>query len=185
MVRASCLARGVQKGRSRKLGVRRTEMRSSIKRIVLSAVFTMGASSLLVAQSSNSWAEQWYRAKLGRPSPTEQARIDAAMLETSPRGTPTAITKSQIRRLMREAHTAEQYGVIADYYATQNRTYNAKAVEMMHLWRERNEMYYRVEKWPRPVDSARNLHDYYVYKASEAERLRKKYSQLADAAAIN
>jgi hypothetical protein len=158
-------------------------MKPAIRAIILSAIFTMGANSLLVAQSSNSYAEQWYRAKFGRPSPAEQARIDAAKLANPPSEAATPITRAQIRRLMREAHTPEQYGTLADYYAEQDRLYTAKAVEMMHLWRERNEVYFRVEKWPRPVDSARNLHDYYVYKASEAERLRVKYSQLADAAA--
>lgn len=53
-------------------------MKPSIKAIMLTVVFSMGASSLLVAQPSNSRFEQWYRAKYGRPSPTEQARLDSA-----------------------------------------------------------------------------------------------------------
>jgi hypothetical protein len=44
----------------------------------------------VVAQPSNSWVEQWYRAKSGRPAPTEQARIDAARLVVAP----TAAVKS-------------------------------------------------------------------------------------------
>ena len=57
-------------------------MKSSIKAIILTAVFTMGASSLAVGQP-NTWAEQWYRAKFGRPSPTEEARLNAAKQITS------------------------------------------------------------------------------------------------------
>ena len=60
-------------------------MRPSIKAIILTAAFTMGASSLAVAQPST-WAEQWYRAKFGRPSPTEQARLDAAKPTAAPNG---------------------------------------------------------------------------------------------------
>ncbi len=57
-------------------------MKPSIKAIILIAVFSMGASSLAVAQPST-WAEQWYRAKFGRPSPTEEARLNAAKQTTS------------------------------------------------------------------------------------------------------
>lgn len=89
-------------------------------------------------------------------------------------------THSQIKRMAREAHTPEQFSMLADYYATQQRMYAAKAVEMMHLWAQRNETYYRVEKWPRPVDSARNLHDYYEYKANQAAKLQAMYGRRAD-----
>ncbi len=34
-------------------------------------------------------------------------------------------------------------------------------------------------KYPRPVDSARNLYEYYLSKAFEAEKLSARYSQLA------
>ena len=57
-------------------------MKPSIKAIILTAVFTMGASSLAVAQPTT-WAEQWYRAKFGRPSPTEEARLNAAKQSTT------------------------------------------------------------------------------------------------------
>ena len=34
-------------------------------------------------------------------------------------------------------------------------------------------------KYPRPVDSARNLHEYYMYAASEAGTLETTYSRMA------
>jgi hypothetical protein len=39
-------------------------------------------------------------------------------------------------------------------------------------------------KYPRPVDSARNLYEYYMYKASEAGTLEAKYSRLAEPDAL-
>jgi len=36
-------------------------------------------------------------------------------------------------------------------------------------------------KYPRPVDLARNLYEYYMYKASEMGALSLKYSQLGAA----
>lgn len=96
-----------------------------------------------------------------------------------------AYTSSQIRQMAREAHTAEQYTELADYYALQQGVYRQKAVEQMHLWRERAEMVTPLsEKWPRPVDSARNLHDYYEYKVAQSAKLFEKYDQLADTAAL-
>ena len=93
-------------------------------------------------------------------------------------------TSSQIRKMVRDAHTVEQYTELANYYAVQRRIYKSKAVEQMHLWRQRSEMPSPLsEKWPRPVDSARNLHDYYEYKAEQSAELFAKYDRLADAAA--
>ncbi len=53
-------------------------MKLSIRSILLTCTLVIGANTLLVAQTTNSWAEQWYRAKYGRPSPTEEARIQPA-----------------------------------------------------------------------------------------------------------
>ena len=93
-------------------------------------------------------------------------------------------TGSQIKNLAREAHTVEQYTVLADYYAVRQRTYKRKAAEEMHLWAQRSEMTDPLrEKWPRPVDSARNLYEYYEYQIAQSAALFAKYDQLADAAA--
>ena len=50
----------------------------STRSILFTAVLALVASTSMVAQSSSSWSEQWYRAKFGRPSPTEEARIQSA-----------------------------------------------------------------------------------------------------------
>jgi hypothetical protein len=90
-------------------------------------------------------------------------------------------TGAQIRRMVREAHTVEQYTILADYYATRQRMYKRKAAEEMHLWALRSEVVTPLsEKWPRPVDSARNLYDYYEYKVSESAKLEAQYSRMAD-----
>jgi hypothetical protein len=93
-------------------------------------------------------------------------------------------TGAQIKQMVREAHTVEQYTALADYYATRQRMFKRKAVEQMHLWAMRSTSTTPLsEKWPRPVDSARNLHDYYEYEASRSAALQAKYSRLADEAA--
>jgi hypothetical protein len=55
----------------------------STRSILLTAVLALVASTSMVAQSSSSRSEQSYRAKFGRPSPTEEARIQSAQENTA------------------------------------------------------------------------------------------------------
>ena len=97
---------------------------------------------------------------------------------------PNEYTGSQIKKMAREAHTVEQYTVLAGYYAVRQRIYKRKAAQEMHLWALRSEMTNPLrEKWPRPVDSARNLYEYYEYQIAQSAALFGKYDRLADAAA--
>jgi len=93
-------------------------------------------------------------------------------------------TSAQIKKMVREAHTVEQYTVLSDYYATQQRMYKRKAADEMHLWALRAEVIAPLyEKWPRPVDSSRNRYQYFEFKVAQAGQLCAKYTRLADAAA--
>jgi hypothetical protein len=93
-------------------------------------------------------------------------------------------TSAQIKRMVHDAHTVEQYTALTDYYATQQRMYKRKAAEEMHLWALRAEVITPLsEKWPRPVDSSRNRYEYYEYRVAQAGLLCAKYTKLADEAA--
>jgi hypothetical protein len=92
-------------------------------------------------------------------------------------------TPAQVRKMAREAHTVQQYTVLADYYQTRQRMFKRKAAEEMHLWAQRNAVITPLsEKWPRPVDSARNLYDYYVAMENDSAAKVAHFNQLADAA---
>ena len=58
-------------------------MKLSFRSILFTGILAMSANTVLVAQSSNPWFEGWYRAKFGRPSPTEETRIQAAKQASS------------------------------------------------------------------------------------------------------
>ena len=89
-------------------------------------------------------------------------------------------TKTQLKQLLRDAHTPEQYRTLAGYYGGQRKSYLQQAAEEKMEWERRSQNVEGVlAKYPRPVDSARNLYEYYMYKASESESLEAKYSQLA------
>jgi hypothetical protein len=90
---------------------------------------------------------------------------------------------AEIRQLARDAHTVQQFSALADYYQTRRRMYQRMAAHEMHLWAERNAVMTPLsEKWPRPVDAARNLYEYYLQMADESASLVERYNKLADAA---
>jgi ABC-type nitrate/sulfonate/bicarbonate transport system substrate-binding protein len=89
-------------------------------------------------------------------------------------------TKVQVKELALNAHAPEQYAVLAGYYGAQKADYLRQAAEEKKEWERRSKnVSVAFGKYPRPVDSARNLYEYYLYKASKAETLQAKFSQLA------
>jgi hypothetical protein len=89
-------------------------------------------------------------------------------------------TKAQLKQLALNAHAPAQYTVLASYYGEQKANYLQQAAEAKIEWERLNQNIISVAaKYPRPVDSARNLYEYYMYKASKAESLEAKYSRLA------
>jgi hypothetical protein len=89
-------------------------------------------------------------------------------------------TRSQLKQLVRDACTPEQYRILASYYGEQQTEYLKQAAEEKQEWVRRSQNIMGVAaKYPRPVDSARYLYEYSMYKAGEAEALSAKYSRLA------
>lgn len=90
-------------------------------------------------------------------------------------------TRAQLKQLTHEAHTPEQYKNLAGYYEKRQQDYLQQAVEEKKEWERRNQNIMGVAaKYPRPVDSARYLYEYYVEMATEAGALSAKYNQLAE-----
>jgi hypothetical protein len=89
-------------------------------------------------------------------------------------------TKAQLKELALNAHAPAQYAVLASYYGAQKANYLRQAEEEKKKWeRLSKNVSGHSGKYPRPVDSARNLYEYYLYKASTAETLEAKYLQHA------
>jgi hypothetical protein len=87
---------------------------------------------------------------------------------------------AQLKQMVRDAHTPEQYTALAQSYGQLQKSYLDKAAEEKQEWDRRSQNIVSIAaKYPRPVDSARNLYEYYSNKASEAGALAAKYSQLA------
>jgi hypothetical protein len=58
-------------------------MKRFAKVILFAGTLLMDDSGLMAAQTSSSWLDQWYRAKFGRPSPAEEARLKAERENTA------------------------------------------------------------------------------------------------------
>ncbi len=58
-------------------------MKNVLRTILFTGSVVLGANDLMAAQTSNSWLDQWYRAKFGRPSPAEEARLKAEQTSTA------------------------------------------------------------------------------------------------------
>ncbi len=92
----------------------------------------------------------------------------------------THFTKAQLKQMLRDAHTPEQYKALASYYDEQSKSYLQQAADEKKEWERRSQNVQGVAaKYPRPSDSARNLYEYYMYKASESTSLEANYDQLA------
>lgn len=52
-------------------------MKTLVKSILLTGALVIGANGLMAAPASNGWFEQWHKAKFGRSSPIEEARLKA------------------------------------------------------------------------------------------------------------
>lgn len=86
---------------------------------------------------------------------------------------------SELRKLAHEAHLPAQYHALADYYAQQQASYQQQATAEKEEWERRSmNVSGPAAKPPRPVDSARNLFEYYAYKADHAGSLASHYRQL-------
>jgi len=91
---------------------------------------------------------------------------------------------AQLKELARNAHEPEQYKVIAGYYGEQQAHYLQLAAQEKKEWSKMNQnVAGSSAKYPRPVDSARNLYEYYMYKASKAGKSEAQYSRMASSGA--
>jgi len=110
------------------------------------------------------------------------AGVASAQATASSAENGTHYTHSQLKQLKRDAHTAAQYSALAGYYGDRQQDYLKQAAEARREWIRRSWNVVSIAaKYPRPMDSSRNLYEYYVYMAAESGRSASRYSQLSDA----
>ena len=94
-------------------------------------------------------------------------------------------SKAELAQLRKEAHTPEQYRALAAYFDQRKRSFQGQANQEKKEWERRSQnVSGPAAKYPRPVDSARNLYEYYDYEAHQAGVLQAQYERLADSASV-
>jgi hypothetical protein len=100
--------------------------------------------------------------------------------QSQPASVATAPSQREIHSLVRNAHTPAEYTQLASYFHQQETGYRSKATaEKLELDRRRMITTGPYQKYPRPVDSAQNLYDYYVASADAAAARARHFDQLA------
>jgi len=108
------------------------------------------------------------------------AIVGNAQGTASPSETGVHSTRVDLKQLARSANAPEQYMALANFYGMQQESYQQRAAEAKKDWeRMGRNVTGNMAKYPRPVDSARNLYEYYMAKASKAATLEAKYTRLA------
>jgi hypothetical protein len=124
---------------------------------IISIVFVFGMAVPLLAQSSNPVAS----------------------------GELVHYSKAELAQLRKEAHTPEQYRALAVYFDQRKRAFQEQANQEKKEWERRSQnVVGPAAKYPRPVDSARNLYEYYDYEADQAGVLQAQYQRLAASAGL-
>lgn len=87
-------------------------------------------------------------------------------------------THRELKHLIRDARTPEQYRALASWFRSQQQIFNDKAAAEKTEWARREAITASpVLKYPTPADSAHNLYDYYLAKANEMANRARTYEQ--------
>lgn len=77
-------------------------------------------------------------------------------------------SKSQIKQMIREAHTTQQYEQLASYFRSRQQDFEQQAQSEKVEWERRAQnVTGPAAKYPRPVDSSRNRYEYFTYEAGQ------------------
>jgi len=89
-------------------------------------------------------------------------------------------THSELHKMMQEAHTEQQYKVLATYFRAQQQSFIQQAQSEKQEWeRSGQDVTGSVGKYPRPVDSSRNRYEYLTYKADQMDKEAAHYESLS------
>ena len=89
-------------------------------------------------------------------------------------------TNSEIKQMIREAHTVQQYQEIATYFEGRQQYFRQQAYsEFVELERRSQNVTCLAAKYPRPVDSSRNRYEYFKYEARQMALQAQHFESLS------
>lgn len=93
-------------------------------------------------------------------------------------------SRSELKKMVRDAHTEDQYATLASYYRYRQQVFEQQAHAELTEWARRSQVVVGpANKYPRPVDSSRNRYEYFSYEAQQMSRSAERFQRLAASAA--
>lgn len=87
---------------------------------------------------------------------------------------------SEIKQMVRDAHTAQQYQTLAEYFRGRQQDYKMQAYsEFLELERRSENIIGPAAKYPRPVDSSRNRYEYFIYETRQMSQKAEYFESLS------
>jgi len=93
---------------------------------------------------------------------------------------PADLSHRDLKKMMRDAHTSEDYLELASYFRWRQQQYARQAHEEMVFWAERSRnVSLEAAKYPRPEDSSKNRYDYFTYEVRQMNQKAAYFEGLA------
>lgn len=111
------------------------------------------------------------------------AIVGSAQFVMAQSGSAAKLSRKDLHRLERSAHTAEQYQELASYFRMRELSYRNQSDAEMAEWMRRIQFFTSLyAKYPAPADSSRNRYEYFKYEQRQMDRQAVYYENLAAAA---
>lgn len=87
---------------------------------------------------------------------------------------------AEVEKMIRDAHTAQQYQTLATYFRSRQLALKQQAHYEIAEWVRRSQITAGLyEKYPRPVDSSRNRYEYFSYEAQKMSQQAAHFESLS------
>ncbi len=95
----------------------------------------------------------------------------------------THYSRSELKTIVRNAHTSEQYRVLASYYRMRQQQFDNQAHDEI-VWFARRSMNVSLPaaKYPTPLNSSKNRYEYFDYEAQKMGQQAAHYENLSASA---
>jgi hypothetical protein len=101
--------------------------------------------------------------------------------QTAPAQPAPHYSRTELHSMMEQAHTSEQYRVLANYFHLRQQYFEQQAKSEKQEWERRSQNTSSIaEKYPRHVDSSRNRYQYFDHEAEEMRAQADRYDRLAN-----
>jgi len=103
----------------------------------------------------------------------------AACAESAGSSVSTNYSSSELKSMMRNAHSQHDYQALAAYFRDRQQTFEQKAQSEKTEWDRRSQnITGPAAKYPRPVDSSKNRYEYFSYEAQQMSQQAAHFEQL-------